>query len=135
MADPQADPQAPPAPEGRTLDDRMSAVETEQREQRGILNRIEGLLTGPKSSSGPDSPQSATETDSSGLSVAEQVKRGVAEIEAKRKKDEAAKAKADEADAWKKSVEEKLAERKPAEPKTGRKAKLQERLFGKADAR
>lgn len=156
MPDPQPTPPAggaqPPAPSQgdsessriKTLDDRFGAIETEQKEQRSILSRIESALTGgsPKASgpgsatpSGATGGAQGTPPDSSGLSVAEQVRRGVEEIEARKQKEAADKAAADSDQAWRKSVDDRLAERKPAEPRTGRKTKLQHALFGKQDDR
>lgn len=130
--------------EGRikSLDDRFGKIEHEQAEQRGILSRIEQALGGrPKvpgtgsASSPPTESGSRTEPDGTGLSIAEQVKRGVAEIE-ERKQREAAEQQAKDADqAWRKGVDERLAERRPAEPRTGRKVKLQRALFGRQDDR
>ena len=128
--DPTPDPEQP---KGEPLAERVGAIETEQQRQGGILERIEQALAGsPKAST----TSSDTTTDTpGGLSVAEQVRKGVEEIEARKAK-EAADAAAKDADsAWRASVDERLPERKPSEPATGRKAKLQERMFGKADAR
>lgn len=125
-------------PKGEPLAERVGAIETEQQRQGGILERIEqALAANPKASGtgGATSQGSSTESEPGGLSVAEQVRKGVEEIEAeKQRKAEAEAAAAGEA-AWRASVDERLPERKPSEPATGRKVKLQERLFGKADQR
>lgn len=124
---------APEAPKGEPLAERVGAIETEQQRQGTVLEEIKGLLTNsPKGQAGGTD---GSENSPPALSVAEQVRRGVEEIEAeKQRKAEAEAAAAGEA-AWRASVDERLPERKPSEPATGRKVKLQERLFGKADQR
>ena len=140
-ADSQSSPPAVPKPAGeedriKSLDDRFGAIEAEQKEQRGILGRIEAALTGGHSPKAGISPESGTVSDSSsGLSVAEQVKRGVQEIEERKQREADEKAVKDADSAWRKNIDERLAERRPAEPATGRKTKLQQALFGKADER
>jgi hypothetical protein len=129
----------------KSLDDRFTAIETEQKEQRGILGRIEQALTGggpPKGTTGgsasPSSSaggSSSSEPGSAGLSIAEQVRRGVEEIEAKRRADAEAQAARDAESAWRKDVEDRLPERRPAEPAPGRKSRLQRILVGKPDQR
>jgi hypothetical protein len=129
---------APPAPEpkGEPLAERVGAIEAEQQRQGTVLEEIKGLLTkDPKAGAASSNSGSAPESGTGGLSVAEQVRRGVEEIEAKKQAAAEAKARADSDAAWRASVDERLPERKPSEPATGRKVKLQERLFGKADAR
>lgn len=127
--DPAPDPQ--PQPQGEPLAARVGAIETEQQRQGGILERIEQALAGSPKAGGPSSGND----DPPGESVADQVRRGVEEIEAKKQRDAAEQAAKDADAAWRASVDERLPERKPSEPATGRKTKLQERLFGKADAR
>ena len=126
----------------RSLEERFGAIETEQKEQRGIMARIEAALTGgrPKANPGAsaqnnDGGMPQDSSTGSGMSVAEQVRRGVEEIEAKKQRDADEKAAKDADSAWRKNVDERLAERRPAEPATGRKTKVQRALFGKADAR
>ena len=130
------DPAAPdPQPKAEPLEQRVGAIETEQQRQGGILERIEQALAGSPKATPPTATDSGTDGKPEGVSVAEQVRQGVEEIEARKAK-EAADAAAKDADsAWRASVDERLPERKPSEPATGRKAKLQERLFGKPDAR
>lgn len=137
MAD--GDGTAPPAePQGEPLAQRVGAIEAEQQRQGTVLEEIKGLLTKDPKASGTGSASSqgsSTEPPSGGLSVAEQVRRGVEEIEARKQAEAEAAAAADADKAWRASVDERLPERKPSEPATGRKVKLQERLFGRADAR
>ena len=128
--DPTPDPEQP---KGEPLAERVCAIETEQQRQGGILERIEQTLG--KGSTPPTSPDSRTAASDSGTSVAEQVRKGVEEIEARKAKEAADAVAADAEKAWRASVDERLPERKPSEPTTGRKAKLQERMFGKPDQR
>lgn len=122
-----------PKPDKPELAERVGAIEAEQQRQGGILERIEQALAGNPKATGTSSD---TTTDTpGGLSVAEQVRKGVEEIEARKAAEAEAKAKADAESAWRASIESRLPERRPSEPATGRKAKLQERMFGKADAR
>lgn len=131
--DPGTAPEA--QPKGEPLAERVGAIETEQREQRGILERIEAALG--KGSTAPTSPESGTGSGSPEVSpsVAEQVRRGVEEIEAEKQRKAEAEARENADKAWRASVDERLPERRPSEPATGRKQKLAERMFGKADAR
>ena len=133
--DPAPDPGTPPKAE--PLAERVGAIEAEQQRQGGILERIEQALAGsPKASGGtPPSASGVTEPPPAGPSIAEQVRKGVEEIEARKAKEAADKEAADKEAAWRASVDERLPERKPSEPATGRKQKMQERIFGKADAR
>lgn len=128
--DPAPDPQQPKA---EPLAERVGAIEAEQQRQGGILERIEQALAGsPKAST----TSSDTTTDTpGGLSVTEQVRKGVEEIEARKAKEAEAQAAKDAAEGRLRSIEDRLPERKPSEPATGRKTRLQERLFGKPDPR
>jgi hypothetical protein len=130
---------SPPAtepPKGEPLAERVGAIEAEQQRQGGILERIEQALAGsPKASGTPSTGPTPDGGTTGGLSVAEQVRQGVEEIEARKAKEAADAAAADADKAWRASVDERLPERKPSEPATGRKVRLQERLFGRADAR
>lgn len=132
MADNPTDPGTPPAPEpakGAPLEQRVGAIETEQQRQGGLLEQVLNAVKGggTKADPAPAAP--------AGLSVAEQVRRGVEEIEAKKQADAAAQQAKDADAAWRSQVEAHVAEHRPAEPRTGRKVKLQERLFGRADVR
>lgn len=128
--DPKPEPEVQPKPE---LAERVGAIEAEQQRQGTVLQEIKGMLAGaPKD---PAGGTGGSENSPPGQSVAEQVRRGVEEIEA-RKKREADEAAARDADsAWRANVDQRLAERRPAEPATGRKARLQARMFGKPDPR
>jgi hypothetical protein len=132
----------PEAARIQTLDQRFGAIEAEQKEQRGLLTEIRGLLGGsPKAPSGgpggSGGPHSGSSPDPSSSpaspSVAEQVRQGVKEIEAEKEREAKAKAAADADSAWRATVEQALAERRPAEPGTGFRARLQRGLVGKPD--
>lgn len=130
---PAPDPQQPKEP----LAERVGAIETEQQRQGTVLEEIKSLLTNsPKETGGtPPSASGVTASPPAGPSIAEQVRKGVEEIEAQKAKEAQAQAAADADKAWRASVDERLPERKPSEPATGRKARLQARLFGKPDPR
>ena len=133
MADTDPAPAPDPAPKGEPLAERVGAIETEQKRQGTMIEEIKGLLTGsPKD---PAGGTGGSENSPPGPSVAEQVRKGVEEIEARKAKEAADKEASDRESAWRADVESRLPERRPSEPATGRKQKLQERLFGKADAR
>lgn len=137
MADDGTSPESPEVqPKGEPLAERVGAIEAEQQRQGTVLEEIKGLLTGPKAPGQSSATGTGTDGENtSGLSVAEQVRRGVEEIEARKQAEAEARAKAEGEEAWRASVESRLPERKPAEVVPGRKAKLAERIFGKADAR
>lgn len=124
--------EAPAKPE---LAERVGAIEEEQQRQGGILERIEQALAGQSPKASGSGSGSSPESEPGGLSVAEQVRRGVEEIEARKQAEAQAQADREAAEGRLKAIEERLPERKPSEPATGRKVKLQERLFGKADTR
>lgn len=116
----------------QSLDDRFGAIESEQQRQGGVLERIEQILSGGKAPAGGSSAPAAA---AGGPSIAEQVRRGVEEIEQRRQREQQAQ-QAQQADQqWRQSVESRLFERRPAEPATGRRNKLQRFLFGQADER
>lgn len=133
MAD---DPSTETGPKDEPLAERVGAIEAEQQRQGGILERIEQALAGsPKASGTPSTTPTPDGETAGGLSIEEQVRQGVEKIEAKKQADAEAAAAKDADAAWRASVDERLPERKPAEVVPGRKAKLAERMFGKADAR
>ena len=128
------DPERQPPNTAEPLAERVGAIEAEQQRQGGILERIEQALS---KGDGPKDPgnSSPTSPDTGPGSVAEQVRKGVEEIEAEKQRKADAEARENADKAWRASVDERLPERKPSEPATGRKAKLQARLFGKPDPR
>lgn len=131
---------APPPAAGaegeKTDHERIGAIEAEQQRQGGVLDKIVGMLGGAGPKAGT-SQGSGTESGSppASLSVAEQVRQGVAEIRAREKQEADDKAAQDEDSAWRKSVDDRLAERRPDAPLTGRKSRFQRALFGRQDER
>jgi hypothetical protein len=111
----------------QTLDDRFGKIEQEQDRQGGILERIEAALSGSpvKAAGAADEP--------AGVSVAEQVRQGVAKIQAD--KDAAEQAQADSDQRARQIAAEVIAEQRPDEPVPTRAQKWQARLYGKADKR
>jgi len=122
----------------KSIDTRFTAIEEEQRKQGGILERIERALGGgaPKEPS-PDPAGTGTgdTTPAGGVSIAEQIRRGVQEIQDKQRADAAATEAATKEQAWRQSVEDRLPERRPTEPATGAKNRIRRALFGKPDER
>jgi hypothetical protein len=121
----------------KTIDSRFTALEEEQRKQGGILERIERALGGGGQSAAPDPPAgTGGDTAPAGAgSIAEQVRRGVEEIQARQRADAEAAAAATKEQAWRQSVEDRLLERRPTEPMTGVRHRIQRALFGKQDER
>jgi hypothetical protein len=125
---PPADPPAPPpGPPPGDLTGRVDGLEAEQKRQGGLLEQILGRLPG-KTPEGAPAAEGAP-----GKSIAEQVREGIAALEAER-------ATAAETDANKKAREDyaarikALEERAPAEvvatPVGAARAKLQRAVFG-----
>jgi hypothetical protein len=140
---PNPPPGSPPPGDGeagriKSIDTRFTAIEEEQRKQGGILERIERALGGgaPKEPSA-DPAGSGTDdtTPAGGVSIKEQIRRGVQEIQDKQRADAEAAAAATQEQAWRQSVEDRLPERRPTEPMTGVKNRIQRALFGKQDER
>lgn len=138
---PPADPAAPPAPADpeatriKSIDDRFAAQDAKIDGLGSKIDQVLGKLGGAPAPAPAAAGAGPAEPPAGGLSIAEQVRRGVAEIEAEK----ARKAAADQADAdaasWRKSVDDKLAERPPAERATGAKTRMQRFLFGRPDER
>lgn len=128
MAD--TDPQDGQEPGG--LDERVGKIEAEQDRQGGILDQILARLPGTEKAPGHP-PQGITTEEPSGKTIAELVRDGVAELEAKKAKDERRAARdqqaADHADRIKA-----LEERQPAEaaatPAGRVRSWTQRRVFG-----
>jgi hypothetical protein len=122
----------------KTIDSRFTALEEEQRKQGGILERIERALGGGAAPASQPDPPAGTGGDTAPAwagSIAEQVRRGVEEIQAKQRADAEAAEAATKEQAWRQSIEDRLAERRPTEPATGVKNRIQRALFGKQDQR
>lgn len=119
----------------QSLEDRFGKIEAEQARQGGILAEIKELVGGPKAGTSPPASGSSQPPAPPGTpSVADQVRKGVEEIEAKKAADAKAAADADADRTWRASVDERLAERKPAEPGTGFRNRLQRALVGRPDS-
>lgn len=125
--------QGQPGAGPKSVDDRLDAQDEKIAGIGETVGKIWDKISGgtPKESTAPP----AQGEPEPGLSVAEQVRRGVEEIRAKDKQDADDAAAADADQSWRKSVDDRLAERKPAEPATGARTKLQRALFGKPDQR
>ncbi len=80
-ADPAAPPSTPPLPPAAGLEGRVDGLETEQKRQGGLLEQILERLPGKAPAGGPGP---AADPALSGKSVAEQVREGIAALEAER---------------------------------------------------
>ena len=130
MADDPKEGATPPAGDVKPIDDRMAAVEAEQKEQGGkidqILHTLKGM-TGPKagttmSSSGAgDASASSSSGTASSPDMADQMRQAVRDVHAEREQ-AAAKAEHD--------AQHAAAEQPPRTERTG-KQRFQEIMFGK----
>jgi hypothetical protein len=91
-ATPPANPPAPASDEGTQVEPRLDALEAEQQRQGGILEQILQRLPGGRQSApaGPAEP-------AGGKSVAELVRDGIAELEARKAREASEQAAADQA--------------------------------------
>lgn len=129
--DPPAPPQQdPPAGDGsQATDARFERIEAEQREQRGILDKVLAAVTGGAGAAAgqgsPPAPGSGAGVDPA--SIAAQVRQEIADADQRRQTQAADKA-------WRDDVTETIAkvkeERQPREPQTGIKAKARRAMFG-----
>lgn len=134
---------APPSnqgadPEGarvRSLDARFSAIENEQREQRGLLDQIAAAVTGGGAPGAAAPPAGA---DGAGAPGGGAMPAGIPQLvrEEIRAADERRKAEESQ-EAWRKGVDEVVekvrAEAAPRDPETGIRGRLQRALFGRED--
>lgn len=144
MANPTSDPQQNPdtgsGPAGdreaariRSLDERFSAIESEQASQRGLLQEIRDAITGGHADPG-DGQADPGETEAAGPpNIGAEVRRQIAEADQRRAAEEERK----EGQTWRQTVEERLEalkpEQAPREAQTGRKGTLQRIMFGRPD--
>lgn len=133
---------APPAGDGqgdgeagrvKALDERFGAIETEQREQRGILDKIAATLTGggggtPPAGDGGQGQGQGGGPVPSARSIADQVREEIAAADQRRKAEEDDKT-------WRAGitevVEQVKAEKAPRPPQTGFAARARRVVLGK----
>lgn len=136
-ADSQAQPPAQAAAETgdqadvAALDQRVGAIETEQREQRGILDKVLAAVTGgAPAAAGPAAGAAAGAAPPDAASIAAQVRREIAEADQRRQVQ-------DEDKRWRDDVtqvvERVKQESAPREPETGFRGRLQRLVIGKQD--
>jgi hypothetical protein len=119
---------APPA--GGELDTRVSDIEREQKEQRGILEQVLSIVKGggggggQAPAAGPSSPAGPVDIGA----IQQQVRDEIAAAEERRKRDAAERGWREEVTAV---VERVKRERTPREPETGPRAALQRLLIGR----
>jgi hypothetical protein len=115
-----------------TLDERFGKLEAEQATQRGILDRIETLVSGAKGTEGKAHGKAQQVTEDrldagpAPVSIAEQVRKAVLDVNAEQEN----KKRQDAHDADHQRMRE-LAERPPREPQGGWRGRLQSAMFGK----
>lgn len=126
---PQPPPQGqPPTPgDGKpSTDERLTSLESTQKEQGGKLDAILARLPG-----GGQPSQGAPAPQDTGGSVGEQVRRGVAEIRAREQAEAQQQTAAQQAAQWRAGVDAHLAEHRPAQPKTGFRAAVERAVHGR----
>jgi len=129
--------QDPEAGRIQALDDRFGAIETEQREQRGILDKVLAAVT-PGGDAAPPGGHAAGSGAASGAAplpspaaaIAQQVRDEIAAADARRAQQDADKAWRDDVTA---TVEKVKAEQQPRPPQTGIRARLQRAMIGKTE--
>lgn len=146
MASQTSDPPAsaePPAGEPdkeagriRSLDERFKAIETEQADQRGMLEQIRDAVTGGHTGADGDQGEGAPAAPGPGEQrhgIGAEVRRQIEEAEKRRAAEEGER----KAGEWRQSVEDRLEalkpEAAPREPQTGFRGRVQRAMFGRAD--
>lgn len=112
----------------KALDERFAAIETEQREQRGILDKIAAAVGGGGQGGAPGGQGQGGTPVPPVSSIADQVRQEIADADQRRKAEEDDKT-------WRAGVSEVIeqikAEKAPRPPQTGLAARVRRVVLGK----